>query len=74
MIRQRRYLEKAIATASFAVAVALCFTSLSISEDHDIAANVCLVAAQFLTLTATLLGIDYKFNGTKQNPQGNPQQ
>ena len=64
MIANKRYLEKAIATASFAVAVALSFTSLLIHHDHDIAANVCLVVAQFLTLTATLLGIDYKFNGT----------
>lgn len=61
-----RILEKTIATASFAVAVVLTFLSLAISEDHDIASNVLFVVAQFLTLTATLLGIDYKFthNGT----------
>ncbi len=59
---QSRRLEKTIATASFVVAVALSFTSLILSKEHDIAANVCLVVAQFLTLTATLLGIDYKFN------------
>lgn len=47
---------------SFLVAVALAFTSLLLGEDNDIAANVCLVIAQFLTLTATLLGIDYKFS------------
>lgn len=57
-----RKLEKAIALASFIVAVVLAFSSLLISEEHDIAANVCLVIAQFLTLTATLLGIDYKFS------------
>lgn len=74
MTRQRRYLEKAIATASFVVAVALSFTSLIISKDHDIAANVCLVAAQFLTLTATLLGIDYKFNGQQKITSGDSQQ
>lgn len=75
MIGSKRYLEKTIATASFTVAVVLSFCSLIISKEHDIAANVCLVIAQFLTLTATLLGIDYKFsyNG-KINPQGNPQQ
>lgn len=33
-----------------------------ISTDNDIAANVLIVIAQFLTLTATILGIDYKFN------------
>ncbi len=60
--QQKRILEKTIATASFVVAVALSFTSLLIGKEHDIAANVCLVVAQFLTLTATLLGIDYKFS------------
>lgn len=63
MLSGKRYLEKAIATASFVVAVALSFTSMILSPDNDVAANVCLVIAQFLTLTATLLGIDYKFNG-----------
>lgn len=62
---------------SFLVAVALAFTSLFLSKDSDIAANVCLAIAQFLTLTATLLGIDYKFSAnanqftaghTKQQP------
>ena len=57
----KRHLEKTIATLSFVVAVALAFTSLFLSKDNDIAANVCLAIAQFLTLTATLLGIDYKF-------------
>lgn len=62
MNRHARILEKTIATASFAVAVVLTFVSLAISEDHDIASNVLFVIAQFLTLTATLLGIDYKFS------------
>lgn len=66
-----RTLEKSIATASFMVAVALSFTSLLISEDSDIASNVLFVIAQFLTLTATILGIDYKFNG-HHDTQGNP--
>lgn len=57
-----RQLEKGIATSSFLVAVSLAFTSLLISDDHDIAANVLFVIAQFLTLTATILGIDYKLN------------
>lgn len=64
MKKGNRYLEKAIAVASFMVAVALAFLSLLISDEHDIAANTMLVIAQFLTLTATILGIDYKFNGT----------
>lgn len=79
MRTKTRILEKTIATASFATAVALAFVSMAISADHDIAANVCLVVAQFLTLTATLLGIDYKFssNGqltTPRNPQQQPAQ
>lgn len=71
MTPDRRYLEKAIATASFITAVALAFTSLIISADHDIAANVLFVIAQFLTLTATILGINYKFNDYRANTSGN---
>ena len=73
-MQERRILEKTIATASFLVAVALVFISLFISDDNDVAANVCLVVAQFLTLTATLLGIDYKFSANGRftsNPTGN---
>ena len=57
-----RFLERLLAVASFAVATALAFTSMLISQDNDIAANVLLAIAQFLTLTATILGIDYKLN------------
>lgn len=73
--KPRRILEKTIATASFIVAVALVFLSIFLSDDHDVAANVCLVVAQFLTLTATLLGIDYHFNSHgNQFTAGHPQQ
>ena len=51
-----------LAVAAFAVAGALAFTSMLISQDHDIAANVLLAVAQFLTFAATILGIDYKLN------------
>lgn len=67
----KRYLEKAIAVASFCVATALAFISLLIADSHDIAANVMFVIAQFLTLTATILGIDYKFT-TPTSPQQPP--
>lgn len=70
----RRVLEKSIATASFTVAVALAFTSIAISSEHDIAANTCLAIAQFLTLTATLLGIDYKFSSHENFTAGYSQQ
>lgn len=51
-----------LATASFLVAVVLAFVSLAIHKDHDIAAGVCMVIAQFLILTASIIGIDYKLN------------
>lgn len=57
-----RLIEKAIAAASFLVAAALALISLLISESHDMTASQLMMVAQFLTLTATLLGIDYKFN------------
>ena len=61
-----RRLEKTVSAASFAVAAALAFTSMAIRGDHDITANVLLAMAQFLTLTCTLLGIDYKFSSIQQ--------
>lgn len=63
----KRKLEKTISATSFAVAVALAFTSMAIRPDHDITANVLLGMAQFLTLTCTLLGIDYKFSSFTKN-------
>lgn len=63
-----RKLEKSISASSFVVAVALAFTSMIVREDNDITANVLLAMAQFLTLTCTLLGIDYKFNSAKTQP------
>lgn len=53
--------EKFVAVSSFLAAVALAFTSLLISADHDIASGVLMMCAQFLTLTATIFGVDYKF-------------
>ena len=61
----KRYLEKTVSAASFVTAAALAFTSMAIQEDHDVTANVLLAIAQFLTLTCTLLGIDYKFSKNK---------
>lgn len=64
-----------IAAASFGTAAALAFVALIISPEHEIAAGVCMVIAQFLTLTATILGINYKFsvyekiNATSGHPQ-----
>lgn len=61
----KRLIERTMAAASLAVAAALAFTALLLSEEHDIAAGVCMVIAQFLTLSATILGVDYKFNSIK---------
>jgi len=60
-IMHNRKSEKFVAVSSFLAAVGLAFTSLVISKDHDIASGVLMMCAQFLTLTATIFGIDYKF-------------
>lgn len=52
--------EKVLAGAAFMVAAALAFTSLLISEEHDITAGVLMGCAQFLLLCASILHIDYK--------------
>lgn len=79
---QHRYLEKAIAVASFITAVVFAFTALILNEQHEILAGNCTVIAQFLLLTASLFGIDYKLNSightikhhydTKRNTQPQP--
>lgn len=73
MFKNRRY-EKLLAGVSLSAAIGLAFTALLISNNATIASGVCLVIAQFCTLTATLLGLDYKFNGTNINSPRNPQQ
>lgn len=55
-------IEKIVAVSSFMAAVAFAFTALMIREQHDIESGIMLICAQFLTLTATLFGIDYKFS------------
>lgn len=78
-----RLTEYSIAVASFVAAVVFAFVSLAISDDHAVAAGNCSVIAQFLILTASIFGIDYKLNnhGTTTNNHGkqhintgNPQQ
>ncbi len=69
MVHDRRA-EKFVAIGSFLAAVGLAFTSMVISHDHDIAAGVLMMCAQFLTLTATIFGIDYKF--THRDDPRNP--
>lgn len=62
-------IQLTLAVAAFIVAAALAFTSLLISPEHDIAAGVCMVIAQFLLLCASILGIDYKLNQYGHTPQ-----
>lgn len=52
--------ESFVAISSFFAAVVLAFTSLVISQDHDIKSGVLMMCAQFLLLTATIFGLDYK--------------
>lgn len=52
--------ESFVAIGSFLAAVVLAFTALVISPNHDIAAGVLMMCAQFLMLTATIFGLDYK--------------
>ena len=61
MVHDKRA-EKFVAVASFFAAVLLAFISVIVSDNHDVAAGVLMMCAQFLTLTATIFGIDYKFN------------
>lgn len=57
-----RKAEYFVAIGSFIAAVAFAFVSLVISEAHEVAAGNCTVIAQFLLLTASIFGIDYKLN------------
>ena len=70
-----RRIEYTVAVTSFLVAVALAFVSLWLSDQHEVAAGNCTLVAQFLILTASIFGIDYKLNsaglthGNKNNNQ-----
>ncbi len=60
--------EKFVAVGSFLVAAALAFIGQQLAEQGDIRGGTLMMAAQFLTLTATIFGIDYKirrFNRTR---------
>lgn len=61
MIHDKR-VESTVAVGSFLAACGLAFTSLLISPDHDIAAGVLMMCAQFLMLTASIFGLDYKIS------------
>lgn len=74
---QGRLIEKSVAVASFVVAVVFAFVSLYLVDAHEVAAGNCSVVAQFLLLTASLFGIDYKLNShgtttTSRHPEQQP--
>ena len=62
MMRTSRTIEYIVAVGSFLAAVGFAFVSLAISDAHEVAAGNCSVVAQFLLLTASIFGIDYKLN------------
>lgn len=55
-----RKIEYSIAVASFIAAVCFAFTALIITDGHEVAAGNCMIIAQFLLLTASIFGLDYK--------------
>lgn len=59
--------ESFVAISSFFAAVVLAFVSLVINQDHDIKSGVLMMCAQFLLLTATIFGLDYKIRQIIQN-------
>lgn len=59
---KNRKIEYLVAVGSFVAAVVFAFVSLAIAEHHELAAGNCSVVAQFLLLTASIFGIDYKLN------------
>ena len=59
-----------VAIGSFLAACTLAMTSLIISSDHDIASGVLMMCAQFLTLCATIFGLDYKFSDYERRITG----
>lgn len=71
--------EKFVAIGSFLVAAVLAFIGQQLAQDGDIEGGTLMMCAQFLTLTATIFGIDYKiksndtFRKRSNNADSNPQ-
>lgn len=61
MVHDKR-VEKFVAVGSFLVAAALAFIGQQMAEQGDVKGGTLMLCAQFLTLTATIFGIDYKLN------------
>lgn len=69
--------EKFVAIGSFLVAAVLAFIGQHLAEQGDIKGGTLMMCAQFLTLCATIFGVDYNYrkhtygNKKNQNPTGN---
>lgn len=76
-MNKSRKIEYTVAVASFVAAVALSFVSLLLADQHEVAAGNCTLVAQFLLLTASIFGIDYKYSqsahGDKESNQSSNQ-
>lgn len=75
IMSSNRRIEYTVAVSSFVAATALAAVSVAICKDHEVAAGNCTLVAQFLLLTASIFGIDYKLNSygtTKRNSQQQP--
>lgn len=66
---QNKKAECFVAIGSFVAAVALAFTALLLSDDTSIDTSVLMMCAQFLMLTATIFGLDYKLGTFIRNQQ-----
>lgn len=60
MIKNKKA-ESFVAIGSFLAAVGLAFTALLLSDTQKIDTSVIMMCAQFLLLTASIFGLDYKF-------------
>lgn len=71
-MKHNRKIEYVVAVASFVAAVVFAGISIAICKDHEVAAGNCTLVAQFLLLTASIFGIDYKLNsyGKTENKLG----
>lgn len=63
--------EKFVAIGSFLVAAVLAFIGQHLAEEGDIKGGTLMMCAQFLTLCATIFGVDYNYRkhtyGDKDN-------
>lgn len=59
---QDKKVESTVAIGSFAAAVAFAFTALFVRANHEILAGDLMMVAQFLMLTATIFGLDYRIS------------